>query len=783
MKQELKTLSFLILGLCLILVFALSFQKIQHQIQKAKKIQLSIDEMVSQEAWIADYLAMVEELHFKHSRFALKSYSLKHPAIATILEKLHLFDGWKSVEEILKTLAEKTGMVPRYLVRYPANLWLPESVTLSEPLHVKDIKKHILPTIYNLSQHTESYSLEGLKEVIQYRNFVDGECAKLTTPDSWVQQIANSILSKDRFKIPSQSSQKFDWTTKLSNVSTKKLGQLSKAYKFPRPKIDWSSISTKMPFAKRWPSEETAQLCSHLSDTVIEPDWQNWFENSEYEKDYLPRMVSKHRARLSTVKHATLEVCNFAPYKTQSVLQYAVDPTNFKVSGWYLYEVGECRTFNRDFIDIEPRFWVHMQNREKELFEWTTQKVNKAILNDANQNNDEYIVKITDNSKNIKSDLSQCVPYEAFEKTGKFTDDSQCLEGQDRLSFTSAMQENDSSDKWFYFVEHPNAVMFNPSKPPSDTVAKNEATKRVQALYESVKRQKEFEDQYNTENVPVSLGTTLYDHNGPLSPGIMILDRARESIGGEALPYLDGDVLVTLNGKVIYGISDLYGVLLEHAYSLSAGYRKPIYVGLEREDKIAVYQTSYFFNPSFYLYDDVTFMEAFIRGAILPTTLGFTPEVKCYGTNGLLLGLNLLNGAIDGVLSFLEDRPFNKKKLSEFKYINTKKCIWVDEQREAVAEQKHKKIFMDSQWFALFTPSSVRLIGQKSMRSYCKKKLANRKWATALADGALEGIETGLWVLGTSAPELSLEGRMKKIKTIAPFSIGIGYVSGLVFPH
>ncbi len=121
--------------------------------------------------------------------------------------------------------------------------------------------------------------------------------------------------------------------------------------------------------------------------------------------------------------------------------------------------------------------------------------------------------------------------------------------------------------------------------------------------------------------------------------------------------------------------------------------------------------------------------------------------------------------------------------MREFEYIDTKKCIWENEQRKAIAQQRYESTYINSQWFAFVTPSSVRLLGQKAFRKYAKKNIVRGSLGIAVADAVLEGVETSLWSIGTSAPELTLEARIKDAARMAPYGAGLGFISGLVFSN
>ena len=530
-----------------------------------------------------------------------------------------------------------------------------------------------------------------------------------------------------------------------------------------------------------WVSIGGNPTCVHVKATIIEEHWRFWFDYSGHARNYLPRLIGNY-ARLSVLKHASLEVCNFTPYKTQSIIQNSLENGLVKVYGWYHYDVGECRTFNETFIDVDPEFWVHMRHDDKSRFDRVTRQVNEALLSDTNANNDQIIVKQVGVNKNIWNDSRQCVSMEAFTFEAERYFKGTCIEKSDgEVSFAKAMPSSATKEKWYFFTEHPNLAVFNPRKKVSNPVARNAASKRAIELKHVIDRQYRFEQSWNSNQIPFSLGASIYDHNGSLARGVMLHNVATQSIGGASLPYRNGGILLSLNGKSIYGISDLYGELIRHGFSLSAGYNKPLKVGLERDGKIVFYQTTYFFNENHPQFFDVSEAEATAWGIGDAVTFGITEEIKCKGRNVVAFSGNVLSGLFEFADSIFQDRKFNKQSLKQFGYIDTEKCEWQDEQRKAIAQQRYQDTYINSQWFALFTPSAVRLAGQKAFRNYTKRNIAKRALGVAIADGMLEGVETSLWSMGTAAPELTLEARLKDAGGMAPYGVGLGFISGLVF--
>lgn len=227
----------------------------------------------------------------------------------------------------------------------------------------------------------------------------------------------------------------------------------------------------------------------------------------------------------------------------------------------------------------------------------------------------------------------------------------------------------------------------------------------------------------------------------------------------------------------------MYLELIHHGFSRDAGYNKPLVIALERNGEIFKYQTSYFFNECHPEYFNVSEAEAALWGIGDAITFGSSEKAYCGGTNVAIFGMNMLSGLAEGISAFFSGNRFDKSSFSRYQYVDYDKCTWESEQRKAIAMQRFENTYVNSQWFSLVTPSGVRLVGQKFLRNYARKSFRGSRLAMASTDAILEGVETSFWTYGTSAPELTLQARLNEVRTMAPYGVGLGFVSGLVFAN
>lgn len=666
---------------------------------------------------------------------------------------------------------------------------LDEYVNVVETLHYSALNRQSKELAENLSYKVpfqaefikKLHTTEGLLPIenFLYRlsekiNFIDRPLLSYPA-NSWVYRYMKDVKKLNKDDIPS-----------LLFYTIYHLSQKTEAYSIDELKKVFSYRNMivigceKYMFSDRM-LMDGIPLCNYIKATLMEQDWEQWFNENGHWYNYLPRLKDSY-AQLAVVKHATLEICNFAPYKTQYILQHAIEDGPVKVNGWYHLDVGECRSFPEAFVETEPEFWVHARHENSSRFERLTREINRTLLEDENPNNDKYILKISSDSHNLFNDARQCVTSDAFSFISIVSDNKKCSKQRpEEITFAKAKPVGDKQDKWFFFIEHPNLTIFNPIKPIDDISAKNDAIERVKNLSNSLNIQEEFEQNWTVNEAPFSIGATVYDHNGSFLPGVMLFNIAAQSIGGVPLPYEEGDTLLTFNGKTIYSSSDLYSLLIYHGYSLSGGYAKPLQVGLLRNGKVELFNVSYFFNPTHPLFNDTSELEAAGWGIADAATFGNGSFAACAGLNILVAAGNLLSGFVEAIDSAVDNREFRNDSLQNIEYVNMKKCEWQATQRNAIAQQKHSDYYINSQWFAFVTPSSVRMLGQNAVRKSVRRNIVKGAVGIAIADGILEGIETVIWSLGTAAPEMTLEARFKDAQKMAPYGIGIGFVSGLIF--
>jgi Protein of unknown function (DUF1036) len=470
-----------------------------------------------------------------------------------------------------------------------------------------------------------------------------------------------------------------------------------------------------------------------------------------------------------------IRVCNSAPYLTEHVVVAAKDQGYEALGGWFRLAPGECTTKAKRFWQTDPAFYVHTQipSDEHQVLRWVNDIVDAQLLNDDDTSNDTNITKLQGHEARWFGDTAICaeneqsVPSQALQLT------ADCTAGAYEARVMPAFSP-DKSSRWYFIWAHPNL----PLMPADGTfeAALEKALAGARQLRTSVMTQRFNEREWPV--VPFSVGGTLVDLNGPLALGVWVTDVPSTTIFGQPMPIENGDVVLKVNGYTVLGARDLHQKLIDHGLSRKAGIEKPVrYTILRGNDPYEV-ETTYFFNERYRQATPNQEGVAFWYGVGDGITFGQTPWVMCNGSNLLRAGAKGVSKVAEFVSSRWQKRQYDASNEMQVEYIDAAECQWQEKQGRAFARQKADDTYVNSQWFALFTPSGVRLVGGKFVGAKVAQIVGkNTTMSRALASGVLEAAETALWSVGTAAPGTPLSARIGEAAKLAPWGAAAGLVT------
>ena len=694
-----------------VVILALLSGSVFYAADQAKKIDAVMIEASKTYPGIEDYFGVVEMWHYKALQ---QSYDEKvnelilklPPSLVPRAQVLKTFDvknaAWV-LEKELDRFTHRVRFIDPSLALLPSRSWIYRYTNASK-LTMNKIPSYAMQGIYYLRPKTETYSIENLKKVFEYRNLAVEGCNRYVT----------SVPGPDR---------------------------------------------------------NGAGECDRIKSTLMEKDWERWFITSREHWYLLPRLRNS-LAEIVSFTISFLEVCNLAPYQTKYVIEYSAEDGPANVKGWYELNAGDCNTHSERFINTEPAFWVHLGTADRPRFERITEQIRATFLVDADSENDHFAREVVAERR----DTTQCVSNATLDFRAPISDSGVCpRERPFNAGFTMAMAKGESRAQWHFFAEHRNLTHFDPFELASDPRVKNSAKEYAKMLSHAIDSQEAFEKSSWQNQAPFSLGATIVDYNGPLNQGVKLINVATRSIDDIPLPYSDGDTLVSLNGHIVFGASDVNHWLIEHGTSLSGGHDVPLTVVLRRNDQMVEHRVSYFFNTTHPQFNHASEGWAAFLGAGDFAFLGMSAGATCSAANGLIGTANVLT-FLGNFLGSLSSNPSVSSQQPYVELKDMKQCLWGMNQLKAIARQRHKGIYEIAGWFALALPSPLRMIALEENGGL---GLAGGLMGKgALQEARIVALEMGLWSLGTSAPELTWHAKIDRAKEMATIGGGIGFVVG-----
>lgn len=472
---------------------------------------------------------------------------------------------------------------------------------------------------------------------------------------------------------------------------------------------------------------------------------------------------------------ATLQVCNVSPYATEHVVLAATKRGFETLKGWFVLGVGECAKRSKRFWWIEPDLYVHTRvpPAEHPLVLWVNDAANAQLLNDTDAGNDENVTRLAGNEIRLFGELGICAARDDWAPSADLYLSSTCTR-ETHQGVMAASKMDDAGARWYFNWQHPNVWLTQSDfGSAADQPASLAAAKQLRA---SIETQRLNEREWGAVT-PFSIGGRLVDENGPLALGVWVTDVPNTTLFGQPMPIQSGDIVLYVNGEPVLGERDLNHRLIQHGLSRSAGIEVPVEYSILRDDQRLLVSAPYFFNEQFRKADSDQSGIAFWFGVGDALTFGQTPWVTCHGSNGIRSIGKGLSKVAELLASSLEGRSYDAANEAQVEYIDAKECIWQKQQARAFARQKADAIYINSQWFALVTPSAFRVVGSGLLRASRVGQVGRTARTGVIATGALEAVETALWSVGTAAPGTPIGQRLGEAAKVAPLGAAGGILA------
>mmetsp|Transcript_10077 Transcript_10077/g.17696 ORF Transcript_10077/g.17696 Transcript_10077/m.17696 type:complete len:501 (+) Transcript_10077:1904-3406(+) len=468
--------------------------------------------------------------------------------------------------------------------------------------------------------------------------------------------------------------------------------------------------------------------------------------------------------------NAKLEVCNAAPYPTDQIAFSLSGGTLTAVSEKRHLASGECFEVSEWVWFGTPEFYVHS------AVPYGSRRTYELVRSVKNSQ--------PDGNNPLDSDTIQYwgVIYTCLQdESPKIGTVSNITESCPQSRYIVGLQPAFSMGrrtKWSFVWEHPDLSLIKYTKSIDADI--KSGLQYARRLEESINRQLFYEREWRG-SAPFIAGGRMEDENGPLNPGVWLSSVPSKNVFGEPQLLRSGDAIIKVNGTEVFGESDLAQLLINHGLSRDHGIESLVKYEILRGTQRLQLESPYYFNERYHEHTSDQSGLAFWYGVGDAVAFGQTPWALCYGNNAVRGTLNGVSKVWEFGRSQITGETYNSRNELQIGYIDAEECKWQKEQARGLARQKELGIYVNSQWFAIITPSAVRLVGKNAVRG----SLANSGFKAAtgvrLADAVLEAGESALWSLGTSPPGTPLSKRVGDTATLAGLGAVGGYLSSSLF--
>lgn len=467
---------------------------------------------------------------------------------------------------------------------------------------------------------------------------------------------------------------------------------------------------------------------------------------------------------------ASMQVCNAAPYITEQIAFRKTDGGVKALSSKERLNPGEC---------FEVRQWVWFEEPD-------------FLIHTSIPYSSEATYEVIRDIRNAQGDVPNPLDAETIQYWGTLYT---CLNNPDiNLGSVHSLTEvcpnseylaglqpafsMGSRTKWHFVWEHPDLSLLQHTE-SSSTDLKNGLVS-AKRLERSINRQLFYEREWRGQT-PFIAGGKMDDLNGPLNPGVWITSVPEKNVFGEPQNLRSGDAIVKVNGQEVFGEADLAQTLINHGLSRDHGIEELVKYEVIRGSRTLEIKAPYYFNERYHKHSGDQSGLAFWYGVGDAVAFGQTPWAVCNGNNLARGTLNAASKVWEFGRSQITGERYDSRNELNIEYIDADECTWQKEQARGLARQKELDIYVNSQWFAIVTPSAVRLLGKKAIRKSLAEAGVKAASNVRVADAVLEAAESALWSLGTAPPGTPLNRRVHDTATIASIGAVGGYLSSSLF--
>lgn len=505
------------------------------------------------------------------------------------------------------------------------------------------------------------------------------------------------------------------------------------------------------------------------------------YERITAQDSVLQELQRKLDALGAKIEEAHLTVCNLSLSSVRLSVAVRVSENRTRLRSGYLGS-GDCE---QRTVYHRPGFgeiYVHGYSGIHDQAAIEANKKVNAFFGSALAEEDRVVFKESYDTVYFHgtADVIYCSAVEEGPKGRPFVSDETCENGR-LLGYGLAARSDAQSRVWAYGFDIPNWPLLQGSaRAPLQGVEL--AQLQLKALRDAMVQQMQEAQELGGRTIVGYLGAKIVDSNSPLSPGVEIETAMAQDIFGAAQKISAGDTILAINGKPVFAIIDLEAEIQRHAMDIKRGINKAIslkIVGAACPETCTV-PVYYFFNEAYS--GQAGEGEAMAWGVSNAFLYGQATWISCIGSEFGKLGVNIFGAFYEAFNASREKREFDKGKAQLMKPRTAEEidlCIWENEQRAALSRQTQKKYYAQAEMLGIILPTGVGSYLTKPLLRSMGKGVIKRGTGRALASAVMaEVVETSLWSFSAGPPGLSLQDRMKSVRSDLPYAVGFGVAGG-----
>lgn len=450
---------------------------------------------------------------------------------------------------------------------------------------------------------------------------------------------------------------------------------------------------------------------------------------------------------------ANIEVCNSTPYYVHYSLNYRLSKKSGETTEKLRsLDPGSCATVTKKFKDISPLYYVHAESIQ----------------------NGTHIMWV--HAPNIGK-MDQIYWPTAEYKGAKFSCIGYCDGSSEKLPFAEAKKTaaHGRRSSWEFFIYDPSVSFLTESPDQCTGNCKKIALNRASDLSNAIDRQIQFATTWKNKALPYFISTKVTDPNGPFNVGVTLEGIIPQTMFGDDTSLREGDIVYSINGITVFSPQDLFIPLYQHATSHDAGIERPIKLGISRNENSYIINTVFYFNYYYWGSQPSDELKTIGYSVADTVSLGLAAQSICVSEAGAQVGRNIGSWLGEKIAKNGFDTNIN---LGHSKVIDVPLCIWETKQEIARLRQYDSKLFENSAWFAIVTPSLPRLLLSEEAARGLRVAGLTRGAARTLTTIALETSETILWTINSASPLTSTSESIRDVRRIAPYAVGAGLIAG-----